>query len=56
MADKLFNDPPKEPIGVLVALTMNTSLNAADVDTHRRVVFIKPYVNKNIEIIIVLQR
>lgn len=43
MADRLFNDPPKEPIGVLVALTMNTSLKAEDVDIHRLATLTKHY-------------
>lgn len=38
VADKLFNDPPKDPIGVRVALTMNTSLKAEDIDIFRLVV------------------
>lgn len=45
VADKLFNDPPKDPIGVLEALTMNTSLKIEDVDMHRLVLF-KPYSSK----------
>lgn len=43
VADRLFNDPPKEPIGVLVALTMNTSFRAEDVDIKRLVVLVKYY-------------
>jgi len=35
VAERLFNDPPKEPIGVLVALMMKTSLNIEEVDIDR---------------------
>lgn len=45
VADRLFNDPPKEPIGVLVALTIKTSLRTEDVDMCL-VVFIKFYSKK----------
>jgi len=34
----LFNEPPKEPIGVLVAPIMKTSLKVEVVDIDRRVV------------------
>lgn len=38
VADRLFNDPPNDPIGVRVALTINTSLKAEDIDMFRLVV------------------